>query len=59
MLHPVVLWYNRAKSDYENIDSFPDKTKRGVYVNYIFAKGAYENLVDDINFMIEQTIEDY
>lgn len=59
MINPIYTWYKKAEIDYRNIDSFPDNTKQGVYYNYIVAKGAYENLVEDINFAIEQTIEDY
>ena len=49
MPHPIVLWYKKAKNNYENIDSFPDNTKRGVYVDYVFAKEAFEVLMENIS----------
>lgn len=53
MKNPIVLWYEKALLDYDNIDSFPDYTQKGVYYNYLFAKGAYDYLCKGINDRLE------
>ena len=56
-MNVICEWYKKAVLDYDNIDSFPDNKKEGVYYNYLCASGAYEQLCKGISDRLESINE--
>lgn len=54
MKNVIVLWYEQAKKDYDNLILFPENVRLGVYYNYLVARVAYEELIEKINKKIEE-----
>lgn len=54
MKNVIVLWYEQAKKDYDNLILFSENLRLGVYYNYLAAKAAYEELIEEINKKIEE-----
>lgn len=54
----IVLWYEQAKKDYDNLILFSENLRLGVYYNYLAAKAAYEELMEEISNKITR-LENY
>ena len=58
-LNPIVLWYYQAIKDIEELEQYSPDIREGVLTNYIYAKAAYENLMDDAQKRLEEITEEY
>lgn len=58
-LNPIVLWYYQAIKDIEELEQYSPDVREGVLINYIYAKAAYENLMDNAQKKLEEITEEY
>lgn len=58
-INPIVLLYYEAIKDLEDIDKYSKEGKEGLIANFIYAKSAYESLVNNVNKQLENIMEEF